>query len=618
MCGICGSLSLSSRPVDEAPVRAMLAAMAHRGPDAEGLMLEPGIAAGARRLAVIDVAGGGQPIDNEDGTVRVVYNGEIYNFAELRDQLCAKGHRFRSRSDTEVLVHLWEEHGPEMVHRLNGMFAFCLHDLRRGETFLARDRLGIKPLYYRHEGDLLVFASEIAVLLRHGGWPVDVDEVALIEAFCLQLVPGSGTVYRGVRKLPPGHRMHVRDGRVSIDRWYEIPRPDPEPGPGLDPRAEQLRELVRSSVDYRKVSDVPLGTFLSGGLDSTVITGVLASLIDGPVETFSVGFEGAAGHDEREYARQASRHYGTNHHELVVSPVDIAEYLPRLIRHLAEPVTDPALIPTYLLSRFAREKVTVVLTGEGADELFGGYRRYLYQSRYGWLARLPGTGRAGRGALGSLLPRRVEQALEAMSEEDPLRSHLQWAAVVGSRVAAGLFGADAFEAYRHRVADRYAGYFGDRRQLADSLRADQSEWLPHNLLAKVDRASMAVSLEARVPFLDHRIVDWASRLPDRMRIDGSVTKVVLREAYRDRLPPAIVRRDKMGFDLPLDAWIRGPLREMATDLLSPTSLTRWEGLDRAAVEAMLKQHLDERQDFGLPLFNLLSVMSFLDRPAPRG
>ena len=617
MCGICGSVSLASRPVDEGPVREMLASMAHRGPDSEGLIREPGIVAGVRRLAVIDVAGGGQPIANEDGNVHVAYNGEIYNFAELRDQLRARGHRFRSQTDTEVLVHLWEEHGAEMVHRLNGMFAFCIHDRRTGETFIARDRLGIKPLFYWRGGDRLVFASEIAVLLRHGGIRVEVDPEALTELFCLQFVSGAGTVYRGVRKLLPGHGLHVRDGEVSIERWYEIPKPAPEAAPGLERRCAELRELLRSSVDYRKVSDVPLGTFLSGGIDSTVITGVLASLVDGPVETFSVGFEGAAGHDEREYARQASRHYGTNHHELVVSPVDIAEHLPRLIEHLAEPVTDPALIPTYLLSRFAREKVTVVLTGEGADELFGGYRRYLYQARYGWLGNVPGARQAGRGALGAWLPRRVEQALGAVAEGDPARSHLQWASVVGSRIAAGLFDRDAFDAYERRIAGHYAAYFGGEWNLADSLRADQSEWLPHNLLAKVDRASMAVSLEARVPFLDHRLVEWAATLPDEMRIRGRVTKVVLREAYRDFLPPAIVQRDKMGFDLPLDTWIRGPLRTLATDLLSQASLSRWEGLDAAAVTGMLEQHLEEKQDFGLPLFNLLSVMTFLDHCASR-
>jgi asparagine synthase (glutamine-hydrolysing) len=618
MCGICGSLSLASRPVDEGPVREMLASMAHRGPDAEGLISEAGIVAGVRRLAVIDVAGGGQPIANEDGKVQVVHNGEIYNFAELRDQLRACGHRFRSQSDTEVLVHLWEEHGAEMVHRLNGMFAFCIHDRRTGETFVARDRLGIKPLFYWRGGDRLVFASEISVLLRHGGIRREVDPAALTELFCLQFVPGAGTVYRDVYKLLPGHSLHLRDGEVSIDRWYEIPRPAPDPTADPERRAEQLRELLRSSVDYRKISDVPLGTFLSGGIDSTVITGVLASLVDEPVETFSVGFEGAGGHDEREYAREASRYYGTNHHELLVSPVDIAEHLPRLIEHLAEPVTDPALIPTYLLSRFAREKVTVVLTGEGADELFGGYRRYLYQARYGWLGNLPGARQAGRGALGAWLPRRVEQALGAVAEDDPARSHLQWASVVGSRIASGLFERDAYEAYERRIAEQYAAYFGDERNLADSLRADQSEWLTHNLLAKVDRASMAVSLEARVPFLDHRLVEWAATLPDELRIHGGVTKVILREAYRGVLPPAIVARDKMGFDLPLDEWIRGPLRSLASDLLCRASLSRWEGLDAAAVTDMLEQHLEQKQDFGLPLFNLLSVMTFLDQSASRG
>jgi asparagine synthase (glutamine-hydrolysing) len=618
MCGICGSLSVTSQRIAEAPVRTMLSAMIHRGPDAEGLFSEPGIVAGVRRLAVIDVTGGDQPIANENDDVRVVFNGEIYNFAELRAELIAGGHQFRTLSDTEVLVHLWEQHGSEMVHRLNGMFAFCVHDRSKRETFIARDRLGIKPLFYARDGDKLIFASEVAVLLRHDAVRGEVDSSALTELFCLQFVSGNGTVYRDIRKLPPGHAIHVHDGKVEIRRWYEIPRPAPRHDVGLADRAEELRELVESSVRFRRISDVPLGTFLSGGIDSSIITGVLSGLVDHPVQSFSVGFEGAAAFDEREYARQASTHFGTEHHELLVSPVQIAEHLPRLIEHLAEPVMDPALIPTYLLSEFARQNVTVVLTGEGADELFGGYKRYLYQRRYGWLARVPGVKQAGRGALGGMLPRRVEQALAAMGEDDPARGHLEWASVVGSRIAATLFDPSGFEHYERQVAAHFSGYFDDDRCLADQLRADQSEWLPHNLLAKVDHASMAVSLEARVPFLDHRLVDWAAGLPDEMRIRGGQTKAVLREAFRDRLPASILERSKMGFDLPLAEWIRGPLRPLAGDLLTESKLGRWEGLKAAAVRTMLDEHMRGAQDFGLPLFNLLSVMLFLDLDGQAG
>ena len=616
MCGICGSLSFDFDRVDSDEIREMLAGLAHRGPDAEGVFAEPGIAAGIRRLAVIDVAGGNQPIANEDGSVQVVFNGEIYNFPELRKQLISRGHRFHTHADTEVLVHLWEEDGPDLVHRLNGMFAFCLHDSRLRETFLARDRLGIKPLFFSFSDndERLVFASEIAVLLRHPAVRDELDLSVLPELFCLQYLSGDGTLYRHIKKLLPGHAMHVKNGAVRTYRYYEIPENGTAaPDEDLAGRARTLREILESSVRYRRIADVPLGVFLSGGVDSTIVVALLSEMVDRPVETFSVGFEGPAAFDEREYARTVSERYRTEHHELLVSPVQIAEHLPGLIEHLAEPVMDPAIIPTYLLSRFARDRVTVVLTGEGADELFGGYRRYLYQQRYGWLSRVPGLDRAGSGVLHRIVPRRVEQAFEALALEDPARKHLRWASTVGGALASRLLGSATYDRYESRVATVFSPYFRNAHyRLADQLRADQHEWLPHNLLAKVDRASMAFSLEARVPFLDHRLVEWAAAQPDDLKIRSGVTKFILRKAFEGRIPPAVARRPKQGFDLPLASWIRGPLRPLVHELLTPRRLKRWETLNAEQVAAMLKQHLDQKQDFGLPLFNLLSIMIFLE------
>ncbi len=613
MCGICGSVALDGAPVDPAPVRAMLTRLLHRGPDSAGLVEAPGIAAGIRRLAVIDVAGGDQPIANEDGTVQVVLNGEIYNYRELARELEARGHQFRTRSDTEVLVHLWEDEGPRLVHRLNGMFAFCVHDRRTSETFLARDPIGVKPLYWSERAGRITFASEIAALVTHGGIDATVDTDALVELFCLQFLAGDATLYRGVRKLLPGHSIHVRRGASEVRRYYAVPAPAARDGGDDATFVAELRELLASSVRAQRVADVPLGVFLSGGLDSSVVTALLSGMSERPVETFSVGFEGDQALDERAFARAAADHFSTEHHEIVVSAVDLAQHLPDLVQHLAEPVLDPALLPTFLLSRFARERVTVVLTGEGADELFGGYKRYAYQKRYGWLGSIPGVRRVGRGALGDWLPRRIEQALGAISESDPVLCHLEWASVLGSRVAEGLFQPDRFATYERRVAERFAPYF-DRPELrlADQLRADQSEWLPHNLLAKVDRATMACSLEARVPFLDPRIVDWAAGLPDAQRIRGGSTKHVLREAFRDRLPESVLARPKRGFDLPLAAWIRGPLLPLVEERLAESSLRRWDGLEVRAVRSMVERHLAGQQDFGLPLFSLLSVMLFLD------
>jgi asparagine synthase (glutamine-hydrolysing) len=617
MCGICGSLALDGATVDAAELRPMLAAMVHRGPDAEGLLEEPGVAAGIRRLAVIDIDGGSQPLASEDGAVRVVFNGEIYNYRDLTRELIAKGHRFRTRSDTEVLVHLWEEHGPEMVHRLNGMFAFFLHDRRSGKSFLARDRLGIKPLFYWRDGSRIVFASEQAVLLRHPAVPSDPDQAALIELYRLQYVSGERTIYRGVRKLLPGHAMRIDNGEVRVYRYYDLPAAGSEEAGDGDARPERLRELMESSVRHRRISDVPLGMFLSGGIDSSVVVGLLAGMVDHPVKTFSVGFEGEAAFDERRFAALVAGHYRTDHHELLLSPMAIAEQLPRIIDQLAEPVMDPALIPTRLLSEFARREVTVVLTGEGADELFGGYRRYLYQKRYGRFAAVPGLLAAGRGALGRWLPRRAGQALDALSRREPVANHLEWSSVVGRDVAAKLFDRDAWVAHEREAAAAFSPYFRDGRiRLGDQLRADQHEWLPHNLLAKVDRASMAFSLEARVPFLDHRVVEWAALLPDSEKILGGETKVILRRAFRESVPPKVLERPKQGFDLPLAAWIRGPLRSLARDLLAPRTLRRWEALRTDGVGEMLRLHLDGAQDFGLPLFNLLSIMLFLERRGP--
>ena len=614
MCGICGRVALDAGAIDPAPVRSMLDALVHRGPDSAGLLVEPGIVAGIRRLAVIDVAGGDQPIANEDGTVAVVLNGEIYNFRELRAELERGGHRFRTRSDTEVLVHLWEDEGPRLVDRLNGMFAFCLHDRRTGETFLARDPLGIKPLYWVERDGMLTFASEIAALVETPSTRrAEIDPGALIELFCLQFLSGDATLYRGIAKLPPGHALHVRGGRVEIRRYYEIPAPAQRDGVDDSTLADELRRLLARAVRAQRVADVPLGVFLSGGIDSSIVTALVAADSAQPVETFSVGFEGEAALDERQFARLASERYRTTHHEIVVSPVEVASHLPDLVRRLAEPVLDPALIPTFLLARFARERVTVVLTGEGADELFGGYRRYAYQKRFGWLGALPGVKQLGRGAFGDLLPRRIEQALEAASEDDPAHGHLAWAAVLGSRVARSLFDPAHYAAYERRVAERFARYFdGPGLRLADQLRADQSEWLPHNLLAKVDRATMASSLEARVPYLDRSIVDWAAGLPDDARIRGGETKRVLRRAFKDELPPQLLERPKRGFDLPLAAWIRGPLRPLVEERLAPSSLRSWDGLNAEAVRSMVDRHLAGQQDFGLPLFNLLSVMLFLE------
>lgn len=615
MCGICGVIDPLARPIDPAGVRSMLDAMIHRGPDSSGMFEAPGVTAGIRRLRVIDLTTGDQPIRNEDGQVEVVFNGEIYNHASIRSELQAAGHRFTTRSDTEVLVHLWEERGPEMVHALDGMFAFCIVDRGRRETFLARDALGIKPLYLRSVGDRIVFASEIAALLRYPAPKPSADPVRLAELVALQYVPGDKTVFRGITKLLPGHAFHVRDGTVRIRRWFELPPAGAGTPGSLDEAAERLRELLAEAVRAQAVADVPVGVFLSGGLDSTGITALLAKEAPGRVQTFSVGFSDSAAHDERRFASIASRTLGTEHHELVVSADDVARLLPAAIEHLAEPVVDPALLPTWLLSQFARARVTVALSGEGADELFGGYKRHLFQERLGWMRALPGLSAAGRaGRRLRVFPVRVGQALEALGTRDPVRNHLAWSQTLGYSLASALFDGDVMGAFTADTGAAFAPYFDRNRDaLSARLRADLSEWLPHNLLHKVDGASMTFSLEARVPYLALPVVRFVAGLPDEVKIRGRETKRLLRRALAGLVPQEILDRPKRGFDLPLSAWLRGPLRELAASRLNERSLSRWPGLNAKVAAGLFARHASGVEDLGLPLFNLLSISLFLDR-----
>jgi asparagine synthase (glutamine-hydrolysing) len=563
---------------------------------------------------VIDLATGDQPIANEDGSVEVVFNGEIYNYRELRSALESAGHRFRTRSDTEVLVHLWEDDGPAMLPRLDGMFAFCLHDRRTGDVLLARDRLGVKPLYYRESGGRLDFASEIRALLRAPGASADLDEQALVDLFCLQYLPGDRTPYRGILKLLPGRFLRVREGRLEAGTWWEVPSPREDPELNERRVREELPALLADAVRRQTVSDVPLGMFLSGGIDSTVLVHLLSDGAARPVSTFSVGFEGETGDADLAHARLVASHYGTRHHELRVRAGDVAAWLPRLVDHLAMPVTDPALIPTSLLSGFARREVTVALTGEGADEIFGGYRRYVLQEGLGWLGRVPGLRRAaGFPAVAPLLPSRAAQALDALAEREPARNHFLWTATLDLGTARSLFGDDAVAAAERAAVEAFRGRFGAGHGTAARLATDLTEWLPHDLLAKVDVASMAHSLEARVPYLDPRVVSWAARLPDRLRIARGTTKVALREAFAGSIPDEVLRRPKRGFDLPLSAWIRGPLRSMAGDLLTGTAAASLSPLRRSRAAALLDLHLRGKRDLGLPLFLLMSILLFLDR-----
>jgi asparagine synthase (glutamine-hydrolysing) len=455
----------------------------------------------------------------------------------------------------------------------------------------------------------------MAALRRYPAPRPTIDPARLVDLVTLQYVPGARTVFREVVKLLPGHALHVRDGVARTFRWFEFPEVTSDGGAALDDLAATLRGLLQEAVRAQAVADVPLGVFLSGGLDSTGIAALLAAAAPKRVLSFSVGFAGAAEHDERRFATLASRALGTEHHELVVHADDVAKLLPAAITHLEEPILDPALLPTWLLSRFARTDVTVALSGEGADELFGGYRRHLFQQRLGWMRALPGLAPLARvGRRLGMVPTRVGQALEALGTADPVRNHLEWSQTIARSLAAALFDDDLVREFARDADASFSPYFERNADaLSARLRADLSEWLPHNLLQKVDRASMAFSLEARVPYLALPVVRFVTALPDDVKIDGGETKRILRRALAGIVPDEILRRPKQGFDLPLAAWLRGPLRDVASTLLDQRALARWPGLKVKEASELFTRHLSGAQSFGLPLFNLLSISLFLER-----
>ena len=628
MCGIAGLLRLDGQPVPSEPaLRAMLQALVHRGPDDEGTHADGLIAFGTRRLSIIDVAGGHQPLSNEDGTVWAALNGEIYNYRELREELLSRGHRLTTGSDTETLVHLYEERGDDLVESLNGMFAFALWDAPRRRLLLARDRLGIKPLYWFSDGRTLVFGSELKALLASGLVPKDLDLAAVRDFAQLSYVPAPKCILAGVRKLPPGHLLVAEAGRVDARRYW-VP---PAPAPSREDTATQLRrfsELFRDAVALQMRSDVPYGAFLSGGIDSSAVVGTMASLSPQPVRTFCIGFsgKGLAAYDERAHARIAAEAFHTRHEEFVVE-ADAFDLLADAARFFDEPFADPALLPTLVLSRLARASVKVVLTGDGGDELFAGYNRYRSELVARSAERIPGFIRDGvvspmlgamaRGRRGSLRDwaavarKRLREVALPSEERYVSRFHrfspALWERVRGERLRdAGPSEADA--EYRRILAEAKACGFITRRTYLD-VRT----WLPDQMLTKVDRATMAHSLEARVPFLDHRLVDFAMSLPDEAKITILTLKRFLRQAFRDLLPPPLLRRPKHGFRVPLREWLRGPLRGRARELLSPAALQAHGLFDPKGVGELMDQHESGLHDRSSELFTLLVFQAWYGR-----
>ncbi|MPZ17078.1 MAG: asparagine synthase (glutamine-hydrolyzing) [Luteitalea sp.] len=623
MCGIAGAVTLTGKPPGE-PLEPMLERERHRGPDDEGVWADAWCRLGHKRLAIIDLSPAGrQPLSNRQGSVWITFNGEIYNFQTLRRELEQDGYVFRTRTDTEVILSAYEKWGLDCLTRLRGMFAFALWDAPRRRLLLARDRVGKKPLFYTTAGGRLLFASELQSLLADPAVPRTVDLPAIDTYLSWGYVPAPQTAFENVFKLPPAHYLTLTltpAGPVTrLERYWSL---------GYQAKlrlseaeaAEALRDTLTEAVRLRMISDVPLGAFLSGGIDSSLIVGLMAGLSSGPVKTFSIGFE-EADYNELVHARRVATRFGTDHHEFIVKP-DALAILPKLVRHFGEPFADASAIPTYYVSEMTRRHVTVALTGDGGDESFAGYQRYLASRLAARIQRVPGLAMTARAA-GGLLPssrdfknrwQRASRFLTALTES-PAERYGRW--VGGST---GHFTeADKVQLYRNRMwaaldgrrpVDWMASLFATAADLDPvdaAMAVDVAAYLPFDLLVKVDITSMANSLEARSPLLDHEVMELAARLPVAFKLRGRVSKYLLRRAFADVLPPENMARGKMGFGVPVGQWLRGPLQGLLADTLIAEPTLLRDCFNTAAVQQLVTAHLEGRADHGFRLWNLLML-----------
>jgi asparagine synthase (glutamine-hydrolysing) len=609
MCGICGIYNFGTlAPADPAALKRAADAMVHRGPDDEGFYVNGELGLGNRRLSIIDLPGGHQPITNEDETLWVTLNGEIYNYRELRPELEARGHRFRTASDTETLVHLYEDYGLGCLEPLRGMFAFALWDNRRRCLLVARDRLGVKPLFYRLQAGQLAFASELRALRELVGHPLEIELQSVYDFFGFRYIPAPHTFYRGVEKLLPGHYMIVDARGARIEPYWDVPREE-ETSRTAEDFAEEVIERLRESIRLRLIADVPLGVFLSGGTDSSAVVAFMAALGARPLRTFSVGFEEPE-YSELPFARRVAQRFSTEHHELVVRPQDMAEELARLVAFRDEPVAEPTDVALYRMARLASESVKVVLAGEGGDELFAGYPKYAADRLAGVVSALP---HEVTRAIVRWLPyrqRRARLALETLSIRDEAERSVTWFASFAREEREALFAPEFLQqvdvAHPARIFEGYLEKVRDRSPLKRMLYADLKIWLPDNLLLRGDQMTMAASIEERLPFLDHELVELAARIPSRMLTRGFKTKVLLRQALRPYLPPETLRRRKVGFTVPIGPWFRTSLKSLVADLvLAPEARARGY-FNQKAVERFVREHFDGVRDRQKQLWALVN------------
>jgi asparagine synthase (glutamine-hydrolysing) len=617
MCGIVGILDSSSASTALEPaLRAMSDVIVHRGPDDDGLFVDDGIALGMRRLSIIDLEGGRQPIWNEDRSVVVVFNGEIYNYRELRAELQQRGHTFATHSDTEVIVHLYEEQEEGCLEHLRGMFAFALYDLRRQKLFIARDRMGIKPLYYHQAGKQLLFASEIKSLLAHPSVPRAMNHGALFDYLTFKFVPAPKTLFEGIHSLPPGHSITVVDGEAQIKQYWDLSFRKPEHSASLtDSEAlERLSELFRESVRLRLRSDVPFGAFLSGGIDSSLIVALMTELLEEPVKTFSVGFETAGSErDELPYARIVAERFGTDHHEVKIKPDDFSKMAERVIWHMDQPIADQATVATFMLSKLARQHVKMVLTGEGGDELFAGYARYAGNRWSGLFQAMPRAARQMALALSGHVrgQRRAKIALHALCQNGETARFANWFPLFNDDAKQAVLG-PALDGHfaptaSHNIVAALLDQTDAQNPLDRMLYVDSKAWLPDYLLLRGDKLTMANSLEARVPLLDHKLVEFAASLPAKMKLRRLTRKFLLRKMAARHLPHEIIDRKKQGFPIPINEWFRGDGRMFVFDLLADGTVSRRGLFNPQQVERLKREHTTGAADHSNLLWGLASI-----------
>jgi len=599
MCGICGVYNFGTgEPADAVALKHATDAMAHRGPDDEGFYLDGPLGLGNRRLSIIDLPGGHQPIANEDESVWITFNGEIYNYRDLRPDLLARGHQFRTNSDTETILHLYEEYGFNCLNHLRGMFAFAIWDSRKRRLFIARDRLGVKPLFFRLDPGRVAFASELRTLRELLPRAPEIDPQSIYDFFGFRYIPAPRTFYRGVEKLLPGHYLVADPSGVRTQAYWDIP-PEEETSKSSKEIAAEIVELLRESVRLRLIADVPLGVFLSGGTDSSAVVAFMAELGHSPLRTYTVGFEESE-HSELPYARAVASRYETEHQELIVTPQNLRDELPRLVAFRDEPIAEPTDVALYLMSRLAAQNVKVVLAGEGGDELFAGYPKYAADRLAGVVSAFPSE---ITRALIRWLPyrqHRAKTALEALSIRDEAERSVTWFASFSREERESLFApeflAQVDGSHPARVFASYLEKVSDRTPLKRMLYADLKVWLPDNLLLRGDQMTMAASIEERGPFLDHRLVEMAARIPTRMLTRGFKTKALLKDALRPYVPEHVMFRRKVGFRVPVGEWFKKPLRSLVGDLLlSPQAKTRGY-FNARSMERFVSEHFDGVRD----------------------